>query len=440
MPALIVAVEDESIADDIGITAGDTLISIDGREVNDILDYRFWTQTEEMEMQIMKANGSIWSVEIEKEYDDDLGLAFDDILFDRMKSCQNRCIFCFIDQLPGKMRKTLYVKDDDYRHSFLFGNFITLTNLSEQDWDKIETMRLSPLYISVHALQPEVRIRMLGNRKAGRIKQDLLRLSEAGIEYHTQIVVCPGINDGRILEETIAGLAELYPASASIGIVPVGLTGYRHQLPPLRTLDADEAWQLIQLVHRCQEKFRQNLGCGLVYLADEVYLKAGQPLPDADYYDDFPQLENGIGITRILLDEFAEEEKHLPDRVEPREVFLLTGESAVNILESIGDRLNQIQGLKLQIIPVKNKYFGGQVSVTGLLTGADILSALGDKYAGKTVIIPDIIFREGQDTLLDDISLEDIQRVSRARVRITEGKARSLVEAVLAEDPVTSPV
>jgi putative radical SAM enzyme (TIGR03279 family) len=283
MPALIVKVERSSIADDIGLAPGDTLISIDGKEINDILDYHFWVRSEQLELSIEKADGKIWTVEIEKDYDEDLGLEFEDLLFDRIKSCQNRCVFCFIDQLPRHMRKTLYIKDDDYRHSFLFGNFITLSNLREEDWEKIITMRLSPLYISVHALQPQVRSMLMGNQRAGRIRQDLLRLSQAGIQVHTQIVLCPGLNDGQVLEETIEGLAELYPSVSSIGIVPVGLTGHRSSLPELRTLNELEALSLIELIHSYQKRFRTQLGYGLVYGADEIYLKAGQPQKSRPY-------------------------------------------------------------------------------------------------------------------------------------------------------------
>lgn len=433
MPALIVKVERSSIADDIGLAPGDTLLSIDGKEINDILDYHFWVRSDQLEVEIKKANGKIWAVEVEKDYDEDLGLEFEDLLFDRMKTCQNRCIFCFIDQLPRRMRKTLYIKDDDYRHSFLFGNFITLSNLREEDWEKIITMRLSPLYISVHALQPQVRSMLLGNQRAGRIRQDLLRLSQAGIQCHTQIVLCPGINDGRVLEETIDGLAELYPSVASIGIVPVGLTGHRKKLPELKSLNETDAVGLIDLIHRYQQRFCSQLGYGLVYGADEIYLKAGQPLPDREYYDDFPQVENGIGIGRLFLDEFAEEENNLPAKIREREVYILTGQSAVEIWQEIISRLNRIQGLKLHILPVRNEYFGGQVTVTGLLTGSDIIKTLGQDYAGKTILIPEIIFKEGQDILLDDISLNDIKEASGAELKTIEMTASALIEAILEE-------
>lgn len=431
MSALVNGVEEGSIAEELEIEPGDILLSIDGREINDILDYTFWSKEELLTVDIKKANGQIWSFEIEKDIDEELGLQFDGIIYDRMKVCRNKCIFCFIDQLPAHMRDSLYIKDDDYRHSFLFGNFITLTNLSEKDWEKIITMKLSPLYVSVHALQPDIRAKMLGNRKSADIRKDLSRLKNAGIEVHTQIVLCPGINDGQILEDTIKGLAEYFPSVASIGIVPVGLTGHRDKLPRLRGVNSTEADDLINLVDHYQQLFREKFAYGLVYLADEFYVKAGKALPPASYYDDFSQIENGIGIGRILLDEFAEEEFELPERIDDREVYLLTGESAFGILETIADRMNLIEGLDLNIIVIKNSYFGGEVTVTGLLTGSDIIAGLGQDYAGKKVIIPEIVCKEGQDTLLDDISLDEIKAATGAEIVLIDGSASSLVKAVL---------
>lgn len=431
MSALIIGVQEDSIAEELGIEQGDVLLKMNGKEINDILDYTFWSKEEQIVMEVQKVEGQMWTLDIEKDQEEDLGLLFDGIIFDRMKVCRNRCIFCFVDQLPAHMRRSLYVKDDDYRHSFLFGNFITLTNLKEKDWEKIITMKLSPLYVSVHALRPEVRVGMLGNNKAANISKDLLRLKAAKIEVHTQVVLCPGINDGKILEDTIEGLAGYYPSVASIGIVPVGLTGCRDKLPRLRGVSAVEAAGLIAAIDQYQRKFRKQLASGLVYLADEFYVKAGIDFPPASYYDDFSQTDNGIGIGRILLDEFAKEEFYLPERIDDREVYLLTGESAFGILETIVDRMNLIEGLNLQLIVAPNCFFGGEVTVAGLLTGSDIIAKLGRNYAGKKVIISEIVCKEGQDILLDDISLEDIRKATQAKLVLVEGNARSLVEAIL---------
>jgi len=420
-----------SIAEEMEISSGDVLLSINGHPVNDILDYQFYSQDDYIIMEIEKKNQEIWSLEIEKDYDEELGLDFGELVFDRMKSCQNRCIFCFVDQLPSKMRETLYVKDDDYRHSFIYGNFITLTNLSEADWDKIIQMRLSPLYVSVHCIQAELRKKILKNSRAGNIKQDLQRLKAAGIEVHTQIVLCPGLNDGEILNETIEELAELYPEVASVGIVPVGLTGHRNNLPELTPVTSEVANDAIHIVEAYQRRFRERWGKGFVYLADEFYLRALKVLPEATYYDDYCQIENGIGLARILLDEFAELEPDLPASVPSREVYILTGKSAEQVLKNIVSRLNQVEGLSVKLVTVANQYFGGGVSVTGLLTGQDIIAALGDAYEGKRVIIPEVVFREGQDVMLDDTSLEEVKEKSRADIRIADGSALSLIEAIL---------
>jgi len=415
------------------IVPNDLLLSINGYPINDILDYQFYSDDDFIIMEIEKENNEIWSLEIEKEYDEDLGIDFADLIFDRMKYCRNRCIFCFVDQLPPHMRKTLYIKDDDFRHSFINGNFITLTNLSETDWEKILAMRLSPLYVSVHCIQGDLRKEMLKNPRAGNIKADLQRLKTAGIEVHTQIVLCPGWNDGAILTETIEELAQLFPEVASVGIVPVGLTGYRQELPQLTPVTGEMAFDLIGIVENYQQCFRQRWGKGFVYLADEFYLRASLAIPKAEYYDDYCQIENGIGLTRMLLDEFHELEASLPQVIVDREVFIITGKSAEPVLQNVIARLNQIEGLSVILLPVTNKYFGGGVSVTGLLTGQDIISALGSKYQGKRVIIPGVVLRDGQDVLLDDTSLEDIKNRSQASIRVSDGSAQSLIEAILGD-------
>lgn len=422
-----------SIAAEMEIRPGDTLLSINSHSINDILDYQFYSQDDYIVVEIEKENREIWSLEIEKDYDEELGFHFAEPVFDRMKSCSNTCVFCFVDQLPPHMRKSLYIKDDDYRHSFLYGNFITLTNISEADWQKIIEMRLSPLYVSVHCIQADLRRKMLGNQQAGSIKQDLQRLREAGIEVHTQIVLCPGWNDGDILRETIEELADLYPGVVSVGIVPVGLTGHRNKLPLLSPVTEEQALQTIQTVEAYQHRFREKWGLGLVYLADEFYLRACIDLPEAEYYDDYCQIENGIGLARTLLDEFSELEPSLPAVISNREVYIIVGQSAERVLTELVLRLNQVQGLSVKLIPVENRFFGGGVSVTGLLTGNDIMETLGESYKDKILILPEVLFREGQDVLLDDTLLEDVKKKSGADIRIADGSARSLIEAILAD-------
>jgi len=430
MPAPITNVLTGSIAEEMGIEAGDLLISVNGQEIFDILDYRFYSQDSFIIVEVEKKNRELWSIEIEKDFDEELGLIFDSYIFDKMKVCKNRCIFCFVDQLPKHMRKTLYIKDDDYRFSFLYGNFITLTNLSEKDWHKITSMRLSPLYVSVHCTNPGLRSEMLHNSRAATIKQDLQRLKDAGIEVHTQIVLCPDINDDLILKQSIEELSEYYPSVQSVGIVPVGLTGYRKKLRPLRTFSVSETISIIQMVEKYQRYFRSIFNKGFVYLADEFYIQAGQELPTADYYDDYDQIENGIGLGRTLLDELKDLEGSLPHSITPKKVNLLTGYSAIPILNIIVERLNKIEGLEARIIPVKNNFFGGNVSVTGLLTGSDIISALHPKYIGQKIIIPAVLLQEENDILLDGISLNDIELKTGTQIFKTDGTVRSLVDTI----------
>lgn len=420
-----------SVGAEMEIEAGDILLSINNQPIDDILDYQYYAQDDYLQVEIQKTNREIWLLEIEKDYDEDLGLEFEGIVFDKMKACSNRCIFCFVDQLPRKMRKTLYVKDDDYRYSFLYGNFITLTNLSEADWQKIIKMRLSPLYISVHCTQGKLRSQILQNPRAASIKDDLARLKEAGIEVHTQIVLCPGINDGQILEQTITELAEYYPSVRSVGIVPVGLTGYREKLPELKPVSIQQAGQLIKTIDFYQQRFRSQWGQGFVYLADEFYLRAEADLPPDEYYDDYCQIENGIGLSRLLLEEFEQIRPSLPASVDKREVIIITGLSAVPVLEVIKDRLSRVDGLNLKLLPVENRFFGGVVSVAGLLTGKDIIAALGQSYIGKKVLIPEVLLRDGQETLLDDITIQDIKENSGAEIAVVDGTAEDLIKKVL---------
>jgi putative radical SAM enzyme (TIGR03279 family) len=420
-----------SIADEMSIEPGDFLLSINGQEIKDIIDYQFYSQDDYIVLEIEKASGELWSLEIEKSWDEELGLIFADVIFDRMKVCGNRCLFCFVDQLPSGMRKTLYIKDDDYRYSFLYGNFITMTNLREKDWHKITTMHLSPLYVSVHCTDPELRMKILGNKRAATIREDLQRLQDAGIEIHTQIVLCPGINDGDILKQSIEELAQYYPSVQSIGIVPVGLTGHRDKLAKLQVFTPEQSRELITMIDDYQLEFRKSLHRGLVYLADEFYIKAQVDFPPAPYYDGYEQIENGIGLARVFLDELNALQSSLPQAIPPREVHIVTGISAISVLKKLQESLQHIQGLKIYLLPVENHYFGGNVTVTGLLTGSDIMDVLGTLYQDRIVIIPEVIFREGYDILLDDVSLDQIRTRSGARIRTVDGSARSLVEAVL---------
>lgn len=431
MAAQIKAIAPGSIAEEMELAPGDLLVSIDGNPILDMLDYQFYSQEDNITLEIKRAGGEEWTLEIEKDYDEDLGLIFDGVVFDRIKVCQNRCLFCFIDQLPPNMRRPLYTKDDDYRYSFIYGNFITLTNMKEKDWEKLIRLRLSPLYVSVHCLRPELRSLMMGSRRGGRIAAQLQRLKEAGIEVHTQIVLCPGYNDGEILQETIEGLAGFYPSLRSVGIVPVGLSGFRCGLPDLTPVSSELAEKIINAVEEYQKRFRQEWGIGFVYLADEFFIKSGRDIPRAEYYDDFCQIENGIGLARTLLDEFAGLEAALPGRVSRREVFIITGEAAVNVMSRLVERLNRIRGLQVRLLPVANSFFGGSVTVTGLITGHDIMQVLKRKYMGRQVILPTVLLKEGQHVLLDDMTVSQLEQESGASIRLAGGSARELIDAIL---------
>ncbi|NLB18678.1 MAG: DUF512 domain-containing protein, partial [Syntrophomonadaceae bacterium] len=315
--AIVSGVDPGSIGEELGIEPGDCVLSINGRQIRDILDYRFMIDDSQLEIELRKVNGECWILDIEKDFPENLGLRFEQVVFDRIKPCVNRCMFCFVDQLPAGMRDSLYLKDDDYRLSFLFGNFISLTNLTSSDWDKILGMRLSPLYISVHATDPDVRERMLGSKKARSIMRDLRRLHQHNIEIHTQIVLCPKINDGPILDQTIAELSSLWPAIQSIGIVPIGKTRYREHLPVIDSVGADQAKELIDKVSQWQASFRQSLGVGLVYLADEFFVRASLNVPESSYYDGYPQIENGIGVITSFLDELYQAVETLSDSIRP---------------------------------------------------------------------------------------------------------------------------
>ncbi len=374
---LIEKIKEGSIADEIGLEPGDELLAINGEKPRDLIDYRFMCADEELEIEVLKKNDEVWSCEIEKEYDEDLGLGFASDTFEGIRSCANKCVFCFVDQMPTKLRDSLYIKDDDYRMSFLHGNFVTLTNLSKADFNRIITMRLSPIYISVHSTNPEFRVKLLGNKQAGKIMEQLTELAQAGIEMHTQIVLCPELNDGQELLRTISDLTGLRPQIKSIAIVPVGLTGYRQNLFELRKFTPVEAESLVEYTHRMQEEFLKKFRTPLVYLADEFYILAKRDFPLADFYGDFPQLENGVGLVRIFYDSFDEMKSLLPNVVQKEfRIALVTGLSGAYVLKEIAAVLNRIKNLHVELIAVNNEFFGGHVSVAGLLTGQDVINSL----------------------------------------------------------------
>ncbi|MEG6616244.1 DUF512 domain-containing protein [Peptococcaceae bacterium 1198_IL3148] len=399
-----------SIGEELEITPGATIVEINGKPVTDLLDYRFLASDDELQMKVITADGEEWLMEIEKDYDEDLGLDFGTNALGKIRRCRNKCLFCFVDQMAPDMRDTLYVKDDDYRHSFLYGNFVTLTNVNDQELQRIIEQHLSPLYISVHTTNPDLRHRMMRNPHAANIMKQLTALAAAGIEMHTQVVLCPGFNDGKELDSTIGDLASLWPSVRSLAVVPVGLTKFRQGLAELNLFTPEQAGEVVKQVTRWQQKFMQQFDDPFVFIADEFYVISGQPIPPGQHYGDYPQLENGIGLIRLFIDQWDQVKTQLPKEVyPPQKVTMATGTSAYAIMEPIVARLNQIDGLQVQLHLIPHRYFGNTVTVAGLLTGSDLLQELQGKDLGQKLLIPAVMLKDQQDDVfLDDISLDEL--------------------------------
>jgi putative radical SAM enzyme (TIGR03279 family) len=417
-----------SAAARLGLASGDALISVNGEEINDCIDYAFTIADEHPSLVVKKKDGSLVQTAVPKEPDDDLGLEFAPL---RVKRCRNRCVFCFVDQMPKGCRRSLYVKDDDFRASFLFGNYITLGALTEGDWNRIFSQRLSPLYVSVHATDPSLRSFILRNKKAPDIMTSLKRLAAGGIRMHAQIVTCPGINDGPHLARTVEDLAGLFPAVASIAVVPVGLTANRKGLFPLKAFTPRGAKALLESVERLGATYKKKFGTRLVFASDEFYVKAGKPVPPASFYEDFPQIENGVGMVAEFLGD-ARRTK-LPARVASRTVTIVTGASFCAILKGVLQRLKKVKGASIRLVTVKNRFFGPSVTVAGLLTGQDILKALRGRDPGALVVIPAHAVKEDEDVFLDGMTLAHLERALGAPVR-TAGTLRELVAALRGEE------
>lgn len=401
----IIGVEQGSIAEELELEAGDSILTINGHVVSDLLDFQVHASAEELLLEVRKHDGELWDLEMEKDADADLGLHFE---HPEPTQCGNNCIFCFVHQLPKGMRRTLYVKDEDYRFSYLYGSYVTLTNVTEADIERIITQRLSPLYVSVHATDEQLRTRMLA-RQGPPILELLKRLAGAGIEIHTQVVLCPGINDGPELARTIEDLVVLYPRVLTLAVVPVGLTGYRQRLPDLRPPTAVEARAILTSIHDYQERFLRSCGSRFVFAADELYLKAGLEFPPLAAYEDLAQVENGVGLVPQFRAEAAEVLSEAPS-LQLSAVATFTGESAKGELSCFVAELAAKTGTTIHLYPVRNDFFGGHVSVTGLLTGRDILRELKGKDLGQALLVPDVVLREGDEVFLDDVSLDDLER------------------------------
>lgn len=411
---VVQAVRPGSIAAEFELAPGDRVVAINDVALEDLIDYRFYSTDERLNVLVAKKDGEQWLLEIDKEYDEDLGLSFA-APFPKMNRCRNRCLFCFVDQMRPGLRSSLYIKDDDYRLSFLEGNFITLTNVGERDLRRIANQRLSPLYVSVHTTNPALRRRLMGHRRAGGIMGQLGFLKAAGVEVHTQLVLCPGLNDGGELSRTVKDLATLWPSVRSVGVVPVGRTRYRDGLHPLQGFTASGARAVVATVTAWQGHYRERFGKSFVYAADEFYLFAGLGVPSAEAYDDFPQLENGIGLVRLFLDEWSAVEPGLPDRVPPRRVTVVSGRLAAAFFGPLVERLNRVDGLEVRLALIDNEFLGPTVTVSGLLSGGDIAEQLAGGPPADLVVVPGSALKDGH-AFLDDMTTTELGRLLGAPV------------------------
>lgn len=415
-PARIASVRSDSIAAEMGFETGDAILTINGSQPRDLIDYQFLCADEFLELEVLDQRGRKHHLEIEKDYDEDLGLEFETALFDGLIQCNNHCPFCFIDQQPPGKRESLYYKDDDYRLSFLYGSYLTLTNLSDREWQRIEQMRLSPLYVSVHATEPEVRVQLLKNPRAALIREQLAWFHDRHLQIHAQVVVCPGINDGEHLTTTIRDLAQFHggevPAVASVAVVPVGLTRFRPADHPLVPVTQAKAREVIAQVQALQREFLPQFGSHFVWLADEWFLLAGQELPPESDYEDYPQIGNGVGSIRQFIRDFhALASTKLPDRIpRPRRLTWVVGNAVGLAFQPLVQQLNQVAGLTVALAPLASEYWGQTMTVTGLLTGQDLIQGLGDRDLGDGLLLPRVMLKFDEPKFLDDVTLDEVSQ------------------------------
>ena len=427
---LIAGTEPGSPAEELGIGKGDRLIAVDGHEIEDVFDYRYYINAEDITLLIEKEDGEAWEYEIENGCEDP-GIIFESGLMSDYRSCSNKCIFCFIDQMPKGMRDTLYFKDDDSRLSFLQGNYVTLTNMKDRDLQRIIDFRLEPINISVHTTNPELRVEMLHNRFAGDSLKYLDVLMEHEIVMNGQIVLCKGYNDGPELERTIRDLMKYAPVMQSVSVVPVGLTDYREGLCPLKPIEKDDAADAVRIIESFQEEAVKRFGIHFVHASDEFYLTAGLPLPETERYDGFPQLENGVGMLRLLDDEVGDALECTEPLKVREKVSAVSGMLAAPWMERQMKRIaERFPEKELQLIPVKNRFFGSRITVTGLLTGADVLKGLEGKDLGDRLLLPSCMFRSGEEVFLDDMTLAELEERLGVPCVIIGPAGRDLVDAV----------
>lgn len=409
---IVSAIHPGSLAEELELVPGDKIIQINDQKLTDIIDLSFALAEEEIEMLVEHADGEQEILCFDKDLDEELGAEFESAVFNKIRQCCNNCYFCFVDQVAPDMRNSLYIKDDDYRLSFLYGNFITLTNLGERDMQRIRSLHLSPLYVSVHTINPQLRSEMLRTPRAALINEQLQALIDADIDFHAQVVLCPGLNDKEELDRTIREIYALRPHAQTLGIVPVGLTKFRKGCYPLDTYTKETALEVVEQVSAWQKKFRAETGKKFVYLSDEFYLLAGLEIPPAEAYDGFPQLDNGIGLTRNVMDQWQTTPNIRDGYDEPLEIDVVCGKSAGIVFEDLMSTLD-VKNLKVNVVAMENDFFGHEVTVSGLLTAQDIIKNLKNNRTGRArhgIVLPAAALREGEDIFLDDISLEDLKQ------------------------------
>ena len=437
MSVIIESVKKGSPAEKGGLKSGDTLLTINKNDIMDVLDYRFYQNNEKLKITFINQKGKIKTARIKKQEYDELGLEFETYLMDKKHSCRNKCVFCFIDQLPKGMRESLYFKDDDSRLSFLFGNYITLTNITEHEVERIIKMHISPINISVHTTNPELRVKMMKNKNAGNVLSIIDRFNEAGIKINCQMVLCPGFNDGEELERTLKDLTALENAEC-IAAVPVGITKYRDGLAELKPFDKQRAAETIDIINRFGEECIKKYGSRRVYASDEFYLLAEREMPNADYYGEFLQLDNGVGMWSLLLKEVEEallENDYVLNK--KRKITMVTGEAAYPLITEIVDKLhNKWDNLECKVFAIKNNFFGELITVAGLVTATDIIDQISGLDLGDELLIPRVMLRDEGDMFLDSITLEELSKKLSVPIRVVEIDGWELVDAVLGEKEV----
>lgn len=427
----IKSVDPGSIADELGLEPGDRLLSIDGHELEDIFDYEYYIENESIMVVVAKKNGEEWELDIENDYQD-LGLTFENGLMSDYKSCHNKCVFCFIDQMPKGMRETLYFKDDDSRLSFLQGNYVTLTNMKDKDIERIIKFKLAPINISVQTTNPELRCKMLHNRFAGEALKKIDRLYEAGTPMNGQVVMCKNLNDGDELDRTIRDLTRYIPCMESVSVVPVGLSKYRDGLYPLEPITAEDAAKTIDIIEKWQKKVYAEHGIHFIHASDEFYILAGRELPEEERYDGYIQLENGVGMIRLLTTEVHEALDELEGDEEEEELSIATGKLAAVYLAGFLEEIKKkFPNRKVHLYPIRNDFFGEMITVAGLITGQDLIAQLKDKPLGNRLLLPECMFRSGEEVFLDDITRQEVENALQVPVNIVKSSGQDFVNAVL---------